>query len=1559
MDNLHIPITGDNKNFLNALNGARDGVRRTARDIEQSGLSIEQMFNRIQQAAAISLAGFSVKEFVQKVVQVRGEFQQLEVAFTTMLGSAEKANALMQQLVKTAAVTPFDLQGVTQGAKQLLAYGIEAEKVNDVLVHLGDIAAGLSLPLNDLVYLYGTTMTQGRMFTQDLRQFMGRGIPIAEELAKQLGVTKDKVGELVTAGKVGAEEFNKAIMSMSSEGGKFAGLMEAQSKTITGQISNIEDAIDSMFNKIGQQSEGIINGSLSVVASLVENYEKVGEVILDVVATYGVYKAAVMTATALQALQTAGVGALTAAETIHYGWLVLVQKAQALLNATMLANPYVLTATAVAGLAAALIFLNDSTNTEQAATESLNNTMDELAKTQEEYNKKTEEAITLAQNDAAATTDRDGAMQLLIARYPEIIKKYIDEEGHLSNILQLKKEIAAYDGQQQRAEKTEKLRQEGLDAWNKYNRLAALRSRQLSAKNVFSDSERAEIEALRKQYKSERGLSWYNSASLEEMRDYYKAKASQGRQRYARNLTENRITDFTTEGGGLERYNDAQLKALQKRLRDAQANDKKNTAVFISDLNDYLTYADRESLLTRVEGMISARNQPRSTPSQRKAALERELDDAKKALADFDKSSTQYTANEAEKERKKLQDAVDAAEKAYKAAGGTTSTKGGMSTTNRLKQEQAERERNNEQANEMILRLRQQAEDDETAVMQEGIEKRIKAINDAYEKEKATIDKQEREIKEKRGGILTGEDTKTITAARQAAHKKYLKDLADAQKEELSAMYSYLKEYGSFEQQKLAITEDYEQKIRDAQTNGEKLRLTRERDNKLANLSFESVSMGIDWSALLNGVGNLSQEMLKPMLEQLEAYTKTDAYRDASMEEREKVSELIDELRNYVGTDQSTTWEELAQAISNFTASVAAYKEADKKEQEAVAARDEGKKKLERGEITQADFDALDRAAMDLGDQTARAKEEMQHLGQTLNETSDKVRDYVSPLTTALNKAGTWAGVQGMDAVKGSVANIDALKGALDSALPSMGEGMAKTIGSGLTSALGSGLSVMGEGLSSVLSSGLGGVIGIVAQIPRLILDLVGNVKSMITGVLDSLTELISLRWIDDLVVSILDAVGNLIDAIFDLPENLYKVLESIVMNGVGGLLNSVLGRVGNILSLGALDSGGPASWFTNSNEKEVTDTINRLTERNKLLQQSIEDLTDEMKTTRGEQAISASREAEKLQKETNENYKQMAQAQAGYHSAHHSWNYYWDGYNQEQISRLSGQIGRSWNGDIWDLSPEEMKQLRSNVDMWKKIGDTGEGGYGGRVQEMLNNYIEQAGKLEEITNTLYENLTTTTKENVFDDFLNSLYDLADGSEDVFDNIADNWQAMVNRMVVNNLIGAKFQQKLEEWYEELAKLNEAKTNGDITDEEYRAKLELLKKQYEGYVTDARRDIETLRNEGIIDATSANKETYEQDVSKGSWQSFGEETGQEINGRFAALQVSGEKIADGIEQTVTMLTVISTLSQERNTTVAEIRNLMIFTNAYLEDILKCNKEYYAEFKRQLDKIQKSK
>lgn len=294
MAGLKFDITGDNGNMLSALQGVQNGVRQTQRVVEQSGQGIEQVFSKVQSAAAAAAGAFSAKELVRNVLEVRGQFQQLEVAFTTMLGSADKTNDLMSQLVRTAATTPFDLKSVSEGAKQLLAYGTQADEVNGTLIRLGDIAAGLSIPLNDLVYLYGTTMTQGRMFTQDLRQFQGRGIPIADELAKIFGVTKDKVGELVTAGKVGAAEVQQAIENMTNAGSRFGGLMEAQSHTITGQISNIEDAIDSMFNDIGKANEGVINDALGGVSYLVEHWKEIGQIVLNVAAAYGIAKAAVI-----------------------------------------------------------------------------------------------------------------------------------------------------------------------------------------------------------------------------------------------------------------------------------------------------------------------------------------------------------------------------------------------------------------------------------------------------------------------------------------------------------------------------------------------------------------------------------------------------------------------------------------------------------------------------------------------------------------------------------------------------------------------------------------------------------------------------------------------------------------------------------------------------------------------------------------------------------------------------------------------------------------------------------------------------------------------------------------------------------------------------------------------------------------------------------------------------------------------------------------------------------------------------------------------------------------
>ena len=817
-----------------------------------------------------------------------------------------------------------------------------------------------------------------------------------------------------------------------------------------------------------------------------------------------------------------------------------------------------------------------------------------------------------------------------------------------------------------------------------------------------------------------------------------------------------------------------------------------------------------------------------------------------------------------------------------------------------------------------LLALQQKNRQAEIDLLKEGAEKKRRQIKENYQKELEELAKQEKRWREAQKGHLTRRQSETLAEARSLAEKKKkngeaeiakeeAKKQLEQQREEIGAMSEYLREYGSFQQKKLAIAKETAQKIAEVDASEanentkkwKKAQLRKEQQQREANMSFEEVSRGIDWNALFSGVGNLTKEMMVPMMEQLRAYVKTDDYRNADAETQEKVTDLIQEMRRYVGTDQSVTWQKLGEAIRQLTDSVAAYDRAVKAEEAAVNKRDEGKKKLTSGEITEEQYRELETKAQELGDATAKAHESMEDFGAALNQTSDEVANFTSGLTTALSNAKAWQGVEGFSGLQQSVGQADQLKGTLDSILPQMGEGMAKHIGSTLSSTMGNAMSSLGGGLSSMLSSGLGSIIGIVAQIPKLILDIINGIRNFVTGILNAITEIISLRWIDGLVNAILEAIGNLIDAIFDLPENLFKVIESIIVKGIGGLLNTVLGRVFNVLSFGALSHKGPSEWFTNSNEKEVADAIDRLTRRNEQLEQAIKDLTDEMKTARGASAIRISDEAEKLQQETIDNYRGIAQAQAGYHSAHHSFNHYWGGFNREQIDRLSKQMGRSWNGDIWNLSPEEMKMLRSNVDMWKAIEDTGKGGYGGRVIEKLNQYIEQAGKLKEITDALYENLTTTTKDNVFDDFLNSLYSLADGSEKVFDEIAENWQTMVNKMAVNNLVGAKFQKNLETWYENLAKLNKARTSDEITDAEYRKRLDALKQEYEDYVKSARNDIEQLRNEGIIKETDKTGGTTQQGRS-GAFMTMSQDQGTKLEGLFVSGQMHWASIDDRVE-----------------------------------------------------------
>ena len=297
------------KEATNMLTDSMSQMIERMKSAPTAGEGMSSLFQRVtgdaHMLSAALLGGLGFEQLAGSIFNTRSQFQQLEISFNTMLGSADKSKQLMDELIQTAAHTPFDMSSITGGAKQLLAYGTEAKDVNKTLVQLGDIASGLNIPLGDLVYLYGTTVSQGRMFTMDLRQFMGRGVPLAEELGKILHQNTTEVQESVSKGKVTSDIFKEAIANMTQAGGRFGGLMEQQSKTLDGQWSNIGDSIQQAFNEIGKKSEGVFSSGLSIISAMVENWQEVIKVIGVATIAVGSYRASLMAAASIRKAEEA------------------------------------------------------------------------------------------------------------------------------------------------------------------------------------------------------------------------------------------------------------------------------------------------------------------------------------------------------------------------------------------------------------------------------------------------------------------------------------------------------------------------------------------------------------------------------------------------------------------------------------------------------------------------------------------------------------------------------------------------------------------------------------------------------------------------------------------------------------------------------------------------------------------------------------------------------------------------------------------------------------------------------------------------------------------------------------------------------------------------------------------------------------------------------------------------------------------------------------------------------------------------------------------------------
>lgn len=302
MDNINGALAFKATLDIDDFNVSAQAMERHIRQVSDTTITesamMEQSLQNMAQNGAKYIVSYLVGQgmgsLLQSIVTTRGQFQQLEIAFETMLRSGTKSKALMDQLVVTAAKTPFDLQGIASSTKQMLAYGSSVENVVDEIVMLGNVASGVGAPFGEIAYLYGTLRAQGRAYAVDIRQFAGRGIPIYEELAKVIGVSKDEVSALITEGKVGFAEVEQAFKNMTSSSGVYYNLMQEQSKSLTGMISNLGDAWDSALNKIGQENQDVFATGIQGAITLVENYDEILRILQAITIAYGSYKAAIV-----------------------------------------------------------------------------------------------------------------------------------------------------------------------------------------------------------------------------------------------------------------------------------------------------------------------------------------------------------------------------------------------------------------------------------------------------------------------------------------------------------------------------------------------------------------------------------------------------------------------------------------------------------------------------------------------------------------------------------------------------------------------------------------------------------------------------------------------------------------------------------------------------------------------------------------------------------------------------------------------------------------------------------------------------------------------------------------------------------------------------------------------------------------------------------------------------------------------------------------------------------------------------------------------------------------
>lgn len=1330
-----------------------ENIRRALDGTGKFNLSLSKMLGVIGGTAAL-------KGLVTDMINVRGEFQKTSIAFETMLGSKEKADALMAQMVETAAKTPFDLQGVTSGAKQLLAYGTSADKVNETLVRLGNIASGLSIPLGDLVYLYGTSMSQGRLFTQDVNQFMGRGIPLVVELSKELGKTESEIRKMVTEGKVGFPELQKVIENMTNEGGKFYNLMEMQSTTLSGQISNLGDAWDSMLNSIGEDTQGIASMTISALTSIIENYKEVGAIIASLVATYGTYKAAIVVVNMLERAnimilrQAVVEKKLAAATNIVLSNSMAIAAARGKIFATVqkniistfkgagkaLANPYVLFAAAVGTATYGLYkFYTRETEVEKMQ-KRYNETKEAAARREEQHKTKVEELIASIEDETKAEMERVGAMDLLKKMYPGIIEKYIDEEGHLKNLIALKKELSEVDATRKTEENKTELQSYDERIKNQEEYIDRMRTNDQSA----FDDEIAKLEELRRQREITRQkvVSDYINKSIFGAKSMSDDELKNTIKSYKDVLSQNMGEEWFDSNqefkvDEIKKYVSA-LEDLQKARLNAAKNKK--------------YWEDKKK---KAEDARAALDSSKEN-SKEWNKYTKQIQEAQKQIDKYSDSKTTKEYNSIVNQQKKISELLDK-----------------QATERKRKEQDLENQLTQSRIDAMTegeAKIRAQRELDNKKEIQDLERQREDYIRTEIELQRKAFDEQEnlraKQTKNYKKRTFDASAVKVDTSAfDKILNNTILRQDIYPYQEEMKYWNEYLKEYGTFQQKKAAINEEYNLKISEATTKGAKKSLEKEKENKLKEVSFEELKSSINFANIFGNLDAQSTEALVKMRDNLKEVI-NKAAKDIKPTDLKALQDAFKEIdlkitvRNPLG--------ELKNSADNYRNATSAV----------IKAQEDLNTVIQGGEVITKVYT----------DENGKLTTRLLTLTQAENNLAAAQSDRQKALSK-LTQAANSIGQKGMEVVN---AGNDVV-GMLENFGVKVPEAISKTL----------------DGIGQVMSG----------------LERIDLTKpfSAITG-----------------AVSVLAGVGNTIAGLFGF---------------------------------------GDADY---SRYNEMVDEYNKL---NEIWDELIDKKKEYIDMSYGPEAAKAGDEAIEIANKSIESYKILGRerlqsgASAGSHSigvrirnsmSQELWDQ-WDEF-AKSIGKDPDFIGGRLSG-LFNLTAEQLEKLKEEAPgFWSKLD--------GDVQNYLNKIIEGGERIEDIQKAVQEQLTQTSFDSLFDNFIDTLMDMDASSKD----FADNFGEYMRKAVFTQMFAKGYEDELRKWYESFSEAMGKEggiTSSDIKD---------LREGWDTIVNGALEDRKAWEQIVGGGGTSTSQES-----SKKGFATMSQDSADELNGRFTALQIAGEEI----------------------------------------------------------------